>query len=69
MGVLAPLTGVVGAAQAIETIKLLLGIGGAQKSRVQNIDAKSGEWRNARVPRDPACAVCGARPASSAAGR
>lgn len=73
MGVLAPLTGVVGAAQATETLKLLIGIGQSSPSRVQNIDALSGEWRTTRIPRDPACTVCGAvtpsTRANSAAGR
>ncbi len=58
MGVLAPLTGMVGSAQAMETLKIIIGIGASAPSRIQNIDAKSSEWRSARVPRDPACSVC-----------
>jgi len=58
MGVLAPLTGMVGSAQALETLKIIIGIGASAPSRIQNIDAKSSEWRSARVPRDPACGVC-----------
>jgi molybdopterin/thiamine biosynthesis adenylyltransferase len=58
MGVLAPLTGMVGSAQAMETLKIIIGIGASAPSRIQNIDAKSSEWRSARVPRDPACGVC-----------
>ena len=61
MGVFAPLTGVIGAAQAMEAMKLVVGIGETRPSRIQNIDAKSGEWRVANVPRDPDCAVCRGR--------
>jgi molybdopterin-synthase adenylyltransferase len=58
MGVFAPLTGVVGAMQAMIAMKLIVGIGEYSTSTVQNFDAKSGEWRTARVPRDASCTVC-----------
>jgi molybdopterin-synthase adenylyltransferase len=66
MGVFAPLTGVIGAMQAMEAIKLVAGVG--QSLNLQILDAKSAEWRSVRVRKDPACGVC-SRPASSAAGR
>ena len=59
MGVFAPLTGVVGAMQAMEAIKLLAGIGEMPMGRLTMLDAKSGEWRAVRVKKDPACKVCG----------
>jgi molybdopterin/thiamine biosynthesis adenylyltransferase len=59
MGVLAPLTGVVGAMQAMETIKLLTGVGEALSGRLMVIDAKSSEWRTMKVARDTSCVVCG----------
>ena len=59
MGVFAPLTGVVGAMQAMETLKLLAGVG--TPSNFQVFDAKSAEWRSVRVKKDPACPVCGGR--------
>ena len=59
MGVLAPLTGVVGAMQAMEAIKLLTGVGEALAGRLMVIDAKSSEWRTMKVSKDPACTVCG----------
>lgn len=58
MGVLAPLTGVVGAMQAMEAIKLLAGIGEPLSGRLMVIDAKSAEWRSVRVAKDPSCTVC-----------
>jgi molybdopterin/thiamine biosynthesis adenylyltransferase len=68
MGVFAPLTGVIGAMQAMEAIKLVAGIGESLDGRLAMFDAKSAEWRNVRVKKDPDCAVC-SRTASSAAGR
>jgi molybdopterin-synthase adenylyltransferase len=61
MGVLAPLTGVIGALQAAEAIKLVSGAGEPAAGRLLVIDAKSADWRSIRVRKDPDCAVC-ARP-------
>jgi adenylyltransferase/sulfurtransferase len=60
MGVFAPLTGVVGALQAMEAVKLLSGAGETLSGRLLLLDAKQSEWRTVRVKRDPACAVCAA---------
>ena len=57
MGVFAPLTGVIGAMQAMEAIKLLAGVG-ESSSRLQVFDAKGAEWRSVRVKKDAGCAVC-----------
>jgi molybdopterin-synthase adenylyltransferase len=61
MGVFAPLTGVVGALQAMEAAKLLIGAGKTLNGRLLLLDAKQSEWRTVRVKRDPDCAVCAAR--------
>jgi adenylyltransferase/sulfurtransferase len=58
MGVFAPLTGVIGAMQAMEAIKLIAGVG-VSISRLQVFDAKSAEWRSVKVNKDPACKTCG----------
>ena len=58
MGVFAPLTGVVGALQAMEAAKLLTSAGETLNGRLLLLDAKRSEWRTVRVKRDPACAVC-----------
>ena len=58
MGVFAPLTGVIGAMQAMEALKLLAGIGESLNGKLQVFDAKSAEWRSVRAKKDPACSVC-----------
>ncbi len=59
MGVFAPMTGVIGAAQAMEALKLLGGIGESLAGRLLLLDAKKTEWRTVRVARDPACTLHG----------
>ena len=61
MGVFAPMTGAVGALQAMEAIKLLAGAGESLNGRLLLLDAKSAEWRTVRVSKDPDCAVCSAK--------
>jgi molybdopterin/thiamine biosynthesis adenylyltransferase len=61
MGVFAPLTGVVGALQAMEAVKLIAQAGETLSGRLLLLDAKRSEWRTVRVKRDPACAICAAR--------
>ena len=56
-GVLAPLTGIIGAMQAMEAIKLVARAGEAPAGLVI-FDAKKAEWRSVRVKRDPACRTC-----------
>jgi len=58
MGVFAPLTGIAGAMQAMEAIKLIAGIGEPLAGRLMIVDAKSAEWRSVKVSKDPACPVC-----------
>lgn len=61
MGVFAPLVGIVGSMQAAEALKLLLGIGPTLAGRLQMLDARSMRWSELKVPRQPACPVCGGR--------
>jgi molybdopterin-synthase adenylyltransferase len=61
MGVFAPLTGVIGAMQAMEAIKLAVGIGESLESRLLMLDAKAAGWRVVRVKKDPLCGVCAKR--------
>ncbi|TMH88821.1 MAG: molybdopterin-synthase adenylyltransferase MoeB [Betaproteobacteria bacterium] len=58
MGVFAPLTGVVGALQAMEAIKLLLQVGRSLSGRLLLLDAKDADWRSVKVTKDPGCKIC-----------
>ena len=59
MGVFAPLTGIVGATQAMEALKLIAAIGESLSGKLLLLDAKAAEWRRVRVNKDPGCSVCG----------
>ena len=58
MGVFAPLVGIIGATQAAEALKLLAPAGRSLAGRLLMLDALAMEWREVRVRKDPACAVC-----------
>ncbi len=58
-GVLGVLPGVVGLLQAVETLKLLLGIGEPLVGRLLHYDALTAELRRFESSRDPECAWCG----------
>ncbi len=58
-GVLAPVVGVIGSLQAIETIKVLTGVGKTLAGRLLLLDAARMEWRTMKVQRNLACPVCG----------
>ncbi len=58
MGVFAPLTGIIGAVQAAEALKLLAGAGESLNGRLLLFDCLGMEWRSVRLSKDPACKVC-----------
>jgi len=58
-GVLGVLPGIVGSLQAVETIKVLLGIGDTLQGRLLAYDALEQSFRTFKVRRDPACPACG----------
>ena len=60
-GVVGPLVGMIGSLQALEALKLLAGFGEPLVGRLLLVDAFSSRFRELRVRRDPACAVCGKR--------
>lgn len=62
MGIFAPLTGIIGAMQAAEALKLLAQCGEPLTGRLLLLDGLAMEWRSIKVPRDPDCPVCGQRP-------
>lgn len=61
-GVLGVLPGLVGSLQATEAIKWILGLGQSLVGRLLLVDALTMDMRTLRVPRDPACPVCGEEP-------
>ena len=58
-GVLAPAVGIIGSIQAVEAIKVLLGIGEPLVGRVLMMDALTMELRELKLKKDPKCRVCG----------
>lgn len=58
-GVLSPLVGVIGSLQAVETIKLIAGVGETLRNRLMLFDALAQETRIVKYKRDRGCVVCG----------
>jgi sulfur-carrier protein adenylyltransferase/sulfurtransferase len=61
-GVLGVLPGIIGMFQAIETIKLIVGIGEPLIGRLLHFDALKVKFRELNLRRDPECPVCGENP-------
>jgi len=64
-GVMAPLVGIIGSVQAMETIKLITGLGNSLVGRLLLLDAATMQWREMKLPRDPSCPACGGSDGSS----
>ncbi len=58
MGVFAPLTGIVGAMQAAEAAKLVIGLP-SLSGRLLLFDARATNWQTIALERDPGCPICG----------
>jgi molybdopterin/thiamine biosynthesis adenylyltransferase/rhodanese-related sulfurtransferase/molybdopterin converting factor small subunit len=58
-GVLGVMPGVIGLLQAVETVKLLLGLGDPLVGRLLHYDALAGRFQELHHARDPECAYCG----------
>ena len=61
-GVLGVLPGIIGAIQANETIKIILGAEGILVNRLLLFDAWNMRWRELKLRRDPQCPICGVNP-------
>ncbi|MEI6873161.1 MAG: ThiF family adenylyltransferase, partial [Verrucomicrobiota bacterium] len=61
-GVLGVLPGVIGVLQAIEAIKLIVGIGESLIGRLLHFDALKLKFREFKLRRDPKCPVCSENP-------
>lgn len=60
MGVFAPLVGVIGAMQAAEALKLIIGTGTSLAGRLLLLDGRAMEWSSISLARTPDCPVCAA---------
>jgi len=58
-GVLSPVVGIVGSAQALEAIKVLVGFGKPLVGRLALFDAAQNVWRYVRYNKNPDCPLCG----------
>ncbi len=58
-GVLGAMTGVVGAMQAVEAVKLITGSGASLDGRLMLYDALQAETRTIKLAKRPDCPVCG----------
>jgi len=65
-GVLGVLPGVIGVMQAIEAIKLIVGIGAPLIGRLVHFDALKMKFREFKVRKDPKCPVCSESPTITA---
>ncbi|MDX1518622.1 MAG: molybdopterin-synthase adenylyltransferase MoeB [Gammaproteobacteria bacterium] len=57
-GVIAPLLGVMGSLQALEAMKLIMGVGQTLTGSLLLLDAMTMEFHRAKLQRDPDCPTC-----------
>lgn len=58
-GILGPVTGVIGALQALEAVNWILGTAGTQTGRLLLFDARGGGFMEIRTAKRAGCATCG----------
>ncbi len=61
-GILGAVAGVLGSMQAVEALKLLVGIVPSQQGNLLLYDALSSSWHRMSFERNPDCQICGDRP-------
>jgi len=61
-GVLGVLPGIIGSIQALEAIKLIVGVGETLVNRLLLFDARRMQFRELALAKDPDCPVCGTHP-------
>ena len=61
-GVIAPLVGIIGACQAMETVKLITGVGETLAGQVLYLDGKRMQWRHLKLPKMAGCPDCAPQP-------
>ena len=58
-GVAAPIVGIIGTMQAMEAIRLIVGIGASAAGYLHVFDGKEMNWRKLKLPKNPNCPSCG----------
>ncbi|RJS91192.1 molybdopterin-synthase adenylyltransferase MoeB [Salinisphaera sp. Q1T1-3] len=58
-GVIGAVPGIVGTLQALEAIKLLVGMSETLSARLLSIDLARQRWHTMQIPANPACVICG----------
>lgn len=58
-GVLGAVAGTIGSIQALEVLKIILGVGEPLFDRILSIDALSMDFRKVKITKNPQCRVCG----------
>jgi len=61
-GVLGVLPGIIGVIQAIEAIKMIIGIGDSLIGRLVSFDALKLRFKEFKIRKDPSCPICGEHP-------
>ncbi|MBV9299105.1 MAG: molybdopterin-synthase adenylyltransferase MoeB [Verrucomicrobia bacterium] len=61
-GVLGVLPGIIGVVQAIEAIKMIIGIGDSLIGRLVSFDALKLRFQEFKIRKDPECPICGEHP-------
>jgi len=61
-GVLGAAAGVMGSLQSLEVLKEAAGLGTGLAGKILTYKALSTDFRTARLPKDPSCALCGTQP-------
>ena len=57
-GIAAPVVGAIGILQALETLKLIVGIGESLAGYLLTFDARYMDWRKLKLPQNPDCQGC-----------
>ena len=57
-GVIAPLLGIIGSVQALETIKIITKVGNDLSGRLLLLDSLAMDWHTMKFKKDPKCPVC-----------
>ena len=62
VGLLGVIPGVIGSLQAVEVLKLIIGMGELLKGELLIYDALKSTFRKVKVPKNPECPICSDNP-------